>query len=187
MTLAPTGSQTVGPYLRIGLTSMFVTEIAGPDVPGERVTLRGRVLDGDRKPIDDALIEVWQANAEGVYADPADPRGESLTSGFMGFGRSPTDDDGVFQFTTIKPGPTPGPDGATQAPHLVVIVFMRGLLRHLVTRLYFPDEPANDTDPVLRLVPEERRASLIARRTDGGALEWNIVMQGPDETVFFAT
>ena len=187
MGLHPTTSQTIGPFLRIGLTPMFVTEIAGPDVPGERITLRGRVLDGDGKPVNDALIEVWQANAAGRYAHPDDTQEKPLTPGFQGFGRSPTDDDGVFHFTTIKPGATPGPDGLMQAPHLAVTVFMRGLLRQLVTRVYFPGDPANATDPVLQLVPEERRATLIARPAADGALEWDIHLQGPDETVFFAT
>lgn len=187
MSQFPTASQTVGPFLRIGLTSMFVTEIAGPEVPGQRVTIRGRVLDGDGKSVNDALVEVWQANAEGKYADPADTQEKPLTPGFVGFGRSPTDDDGMFHFTTVKPGTVPGSDGTIQAPHLVVVVFMRGLLRHLVTRLYFPDEPANATDPILRLVPEERRATLIARPVEDGTLAWNILLQGPDETVFFAT
>jgi protocatechuate 3,4-dioxygenase, alpha subunit len=187
MSLHPTGSQTVGPYLRIGLTPMFVTEIAGPEVPGTRVTIRGRVLDGDGKPVNDALIEVWQANADGRYAHPDDTREQPLAGGFLGFGRSPTDDDGVFHFTTIVPGQVPGPDGQMQAPHLVVLVFMRGLLRHLVTRLYFPGDPANETDPVLRLVPAERRDTLIARPAENGELAWNVVLQGADETVFFAT
>jgi protocatechuate 3,4-dioxygenase, alpha subunit len=187
MSLHPTASQTVGPYLRIGLTPMFVTDIAGPEVPGERITLRGHVLDGDGKPVNDALIEVWQANAAGKYAHPDDTQEKPLTSGFLGFGRSPTDDDGVFHFTTIKPGSAPDPDGQLQAPHLVVVVFMRGILRQLVTRLYFPGDPANDTDPILRLVPTERRTTLIARAVGDGALEWDIHLQGSAETVFFAT
>lgn len=187
MSLHPTGSQTVGPYLRIGLTPMFVTEIAGPDVPGTHVTIHGRVLDGDGKSVNDALIEVWQADAQGSYAQSDDPQEDPPASGFRGFGRSPTDDEGVFHFTTIVPGPVPGPDGRVQAPHLVVLVFMRGLLRHLVTRLYFPGDLANDTDPVLQLVPAERRETLIARPVANGELAWNIVLQGAEETVFFAT
>ena len=187
MSLHPTASQTVGPFLRIGLAPMTITEIAAPDVPGERFTLRGRVFDGDGAPVNDALIEVWQANAEGRYAHPDDTQEKPPTPQFLGFGRSPTDDEGAFHFTTIKPGPVPGPDGQPQAPHLVVVVFMRGLLRHLVTRLYFPDEPANETDPVLSLVPTDRRATLIARLAPDGALEWDIHLQGADETVFFAT
>jgi protocatechuate 3,4-dioxygenase alpha subunit len=187
MGLHPTASQTIGPYLRIGLTPMFVTEIAGPDVPGERITLRGRVLDGDGRPVNDALIEVWQANAAGRYAHPDDTQEKPLTPGFQGFGRSPTDDDGAFRFTTIKPGSASGSDGQMQAPHLAVVVFMRGLLRQLVTRVYFPGDPANATDPVLQLVPVERRATLIARPAADGTLEWDIHLQGADETVFFAT
>ncbi len=187
MGLHPTASQTIGPYLRIGLTPMFVTEIAGPDVPGEHITLRGRVLDGDGKPVNDALIEVWQANAAGRYAHPDDTKEKPLTPGFQGFGRSPTDDDGAFRFTTIKPGSVPSPDGQTQAPHLAIVVFMRGLLRQLVTRVYFPGDPANATDLVLQLVPVERRATLIARPAADGTLEWDIHLQGADETVFFAT
>jgi len=187
MGLHPTASQAIGPYLRIGLTPMFVTEIAGPDVPGERITLRGRVLDGDGRPVNDALIEVWQANAEGRYAHPDDTQEKPLTPGFQGFGRSPTDDDGAFRFTTIKPGSASGSDGQMQAPHLAVVVFMRGLLRQLVTRVYFPGDPANATDPVLQLVPVERRATLIARPAADGTLEWDIHLQGADETVFFAT
>jgi len=187
MGLHPTASQTIGPYLRIGLTPMFVTEIAGPDVPGERITLRGRVLDGDGRTVNDALIEVWQANAAGRYAHPDDTQEKPLTPGFQGFGRSPTDDDGAFRFTTIKPGSGSGSDGQMQAPHLAVVVFMRGLLRQLVTRVYFPGDPANATDPVLQLVPVERRATLIARPAADGTLEWDIHLQGADETVFFAT
>ena len=187
MSLHPTASQTVGPFLRIGLAPMTITEIARPDVPGERFILRGRVLDGDGAPVNDALIEVWQANADGRYANPDDTREKPLISQFLGFGRSPTDDDGSFHFSTIKPGRVPGPDGHPQAPHLVVVVFMRGLLRHLVTRLYLPDEPANETDPVLSLVPTDRRATLIARLAPDGALEWDIHLQGVNETVFFAT
>ena len=187
MSLHPTASQTVGPFLRIGLTPMTITEIAGLDVPGERVTLRGRVLDGNGAPVNDALIEVWQANAEGRYAHSDDSQEKPLTPQFLGFARSPTDDDGAFHFTTIKPGPVPALDGQPQAPHLVVVVFMRGLLRHLVTRLYFPNEPANETDPVLQLAPAGRRETLIARPAPDGALEWDIHLQGSDETVFFAT
>lgn len=187
MSLHPTASQTVGPFLRIGLAPMTITEIAAPDVPGERITLRGRVFDGDGAPVNDALIEVWQANAEGRYTHPDDTQEKPLTPQFLGFGRSPTDDAGAFHFTTIKPGPVPGSDGQPQAPHLVVVVFMRGLLRHLVTRLYFPDEPANTSDPALTLVPAERRATLIARPSPDGALEWDIHLQGADETVFFST
>ena len=154
---------------------------------GERVTLRGRVLDGDGKPVNDAVVEIWQANALGKYAHPEDTQDKPVEAGFRGFGRSLTRSDGGYRFATIKPGPVPGPGGALQAPHLVVTVFMRGLLKHLLTRMYFPDEPANATDAILQLVPADRRSTLIARRVAGerAALEWDIVVQGGNETAFF--
>lgn len=178
-----TASQTVGPYFSIGLTPLVTTEIAGADVPGERVVIQGRVLDGDAKPVDDALLEIWQADAAGNFATPAfdtPPR-------FHGFGRVPTDNNGAFRFSTIKPGAVRGPAGWRQAPHLLVAVFMRGLLKHLTTRVYFPDEPANADDPVLQCVPAPRRATLVARRLSASpsVLEWNVCLQGADETVFF--
>jgi protocatechuate 3,4-dioxygenase alpha subunit len=178
MSAGITPSQTVGPFFHIGTSALVRPDIAGPDTPGERVVLRGRVLDGDGAPVDDALIEIWQADAEGRYAE--------TPGGFHGFGRVATDDDGAFRFTTVKPGRVPGPGGRLQAPHLAVNVFMRGLLKHLVTRIYFPDEPANAEDPILQNVPAERRATLVARPgTKAGELEWNVILQGPDETVFF--
>lgn len=174
MNLVATASQTVGPYFHIGLDRLCVSDLAG-NAPGEKLVIRGRVLDGDGKPVNDALIELWQA----------DPHGKFGQAGFAGFGRVATDDGGGFRFTTLKPGTVPGPDGAPQAPHIVAAVFMRGLLRHLVTRIYFQDEPANATDAVLRLVPAERLATLIAKKTEDGVLEWNVILQGRDETVFF--
>jgi protocatechuate 3,4-dioxygenase, alpha subunit len=187
MNLRATASQTVGPFFRIGLEPMFIPVVAGPETPGEHVTIRGQVRDGEGKPIPDAVIETWQADAQGVYADPEDPHSGATPSGFAGFGRSPTDDQGGFSITTIIPGRVPGPGETLQAPHLVVVVFMRGLLRHLVTRMYFPDEAANADDPVLALVPAERRQTLVARREgdQDGALSWDIIMQGANETVFF--
>jgi protocatechuate 3,4-dioxygenase alpha subunit len=185
MNLEPTSSQTVGPFLHLGLCGVRRDELAGPGVEGERVTVEGRVLDGDGKPVCDALIESWQADARGKYAHPDDRQDRPIAPGFGGFGRVPTDDAGVFRFTTIKPGGTPGPGGRPQAPHLAITVFMRGLLRHLVTRLYFPDEPGNREDPILRLVPADRRHTLIAKPTGPGKLAWDVHLQGPDETVFF--
>lgn len=187
MSLHTTASQTVGPFFRIGLEPMFTPVVAGPEAPGEHVTIRGRVLDGDGAPVPDAVIETWQADAEGRYPDPSGPRPPLASSGFRGFGRTPTDDEGRFTLTTVKPGRAPGPDGATQAPHLVALVFMRGLLRHLLTRMYFPNEASNDDDPILRLVPLERRATLIARPapSEDNVLLWDIHLQGDDETVFF--
>jgi protocatechuate 3,4-dioxygenase alpha subunit len=179
----PTASQTVGPFFHIGLAP--ITDLTFPGLPGERMTIVGRVLDGDGKPVNDALIEIWQANAQGKYAHPEDRQDKPLHSGFSGFGRLATDAQGSFRFTTIKPGRVPGPGGVLQAPHLLAAVFMRGLLKHLVTRVYFPDEPANDSDPVLNLVPAERRATLVASRRSDAQLEWNVVLQGERETAFF--
>jgi protocatechuate 3,4-dioxygenase alpha subunit len=185
MSFQATASQTVGPYFGIGLQPLYCSDIAAPGVEGERVRVQGMVLDGDGAPIPDALIEVWQANAHGRYAHPEDRQDKPLTPGFVGFGRIPTDAHGRFAFTTIKPGPVPGPNGELQAPHLAICVLMRGLLKQVATRMYFSDEPANVGDPVLRLVPESRRGTLIARRLAAGSFEWNVRMQGADETVFF--
>jgi protocatechuate 3,4-dioxygenase, alpha subunit len=185
VSLFATGSQTVGPYLHIGVDWLVTRNIAGRGVKGERFTISGRLLDGDGDGVADGLVEIWQANAHGKYAHPEDRQAKPLERGWRGFGRIPTDANGAFRFSTIKPGRVPGPDGKAQAPHLVVSVFMRGLLKHLATRMYFPDEPANAEDPVLKLVPAARRATLIAKRKGKGALEWNIFLQGRDETVFF--
>jgi protocatechuate 3,4-dioxygenase, alpha subunit len=185
--LQATTSQTVGPYLHIGLTWLNRDNLVGPGVTGEQVTIQGRMLDGDGKPVNDGLVEVWQANAHGKYAHPEDKQSKPIEPGFKGFGRIPTDAEGAFRFTTIKPGRVPGLGGALQAPHLAITIFLRGELKHLVTRIYFPDEPSNAEDPILKLVPAERRATLIAKKSAGGkgALEWNIVLQGDNETVFF--
>jgi protocatechuate 3,4-dioxygenase alpha subunit len=185
MSLYATGSQTVGPYLHIGLTWLVTRNIAPAGVKGERVTVQGRLVDGDGAPVNDGLIEIWQANALGKYAHPQDLQKKPLDKRFRGFGRIPTDARGAFRFTTIKPGAVPGPKGRPQAPHLVVTVFMRGLLKHLATRMYFPDEPANIRDALLGLVPAARRPTLVAKRRSRGVLEWNIVLQGKGETVFF--
>ena len=187
MTLRATTSQTVGPFFTIGLTRMNQTDLAGPGVSGERVTIQGRVFDGDGAPVPDGMIEIWQANAHGKYNHPEDVQDKPVEPGFTGYGRIPTDESGSFSFTTIKPGPVPGPDGKMQAPHIAVSVFMRGLLRRLVTRIYFPDETANALDFALNLVEPSRRWTLIARKVSGhdGVLEWNVVAQGADETVFF--
>ena len=177
MSLQATTSQTVGPYLHIGLTWLIIENLAPAGVAGERVSIEGKVIDGDGKPVNDALVEIWQANAEGKYGQ----------KGFRGFGRSATDDQGMFRFQSIKPGRVPGPGAKLQAPHIAANIFMRGQLKQLVSRIYFPDDPANAEDPVLALVPAERRATLIARKLAGksGILEWNVILQGRDETVFF--
>lgn len=187
MSLWASTSQTIGPFFSIGLTRIKQDNLVGEGVYGERVTIEGRMLDGDGKPVPDGLVETWQANAHGKYAHPEDDQDKSLEAGFKGYVRVMTDDQGKFQFTTIKPGSVPAPDGKTQAPHIAASVFARGLERRLVTRIYFPDEPSNSSDFALNLVEPERRETLIARKVadNSGALEWNIILQGAGETVFF--
>jgi protocatechuate 3,4-dioxygenase alpha subunit len=185
MSLHATTSQTIGPYLRIGLEWMVIEELAPQGVAGERVRIEGRVLDADGKPVNDAAVEIWQANSQGKYASPEDPQEKPVDPRFRGYGRSLTDEAGAFRFRTIKPGRVPGPGGKLQAPHLNVTIFMRGLLKQLVTRMYFPDDAENADDPVLALVPAERRATLIAKKKGEGLLEWNVILQGRNETVFF--
>ena len=185
MSLRASTSQTIGPYLRIGLEWLVIEDLAPPGVPGERVRIEGRVFDADGKPVNDAAVEIWQANSHGKYASPEDSQAKPVAAGFRGYGRSLTDDAGAFRFGTIKPGRVPGPDGRLQAPHLTVTIFMRGLLKQLQTRIYFPDDPANADDAVLRLVPAERRNTLIAEKRGDGTFEWNVLLQGKNETVFF--
>jgi protocatechuate 3,4-dioxygenase alpha subunit len=187
MSLQATTSHTVGPFFAIGLSRLKQDNLAGPGVAGERILIEGRVIDGDGQPVPDALVELWQANSYGKYAHPEDKQEKPLEPGFKGFGRMPTGDDGRFRFTTIKPGQVPGADGKPQAPHIAVSVFARGLQRRLVTRIYFPDDPANAADSALNRVEPGRRGTLIAKKAAGqaGQLEWNVILQGPGETVFF--
>jgi len=187
MSLQATTSQTVGPYFKIGFQWLNRDNLVGEGVSGEPVTIQGRVFDGDGVPVPDAILEIWQANAHGKYDHPEDTQDKPLEPGFKGYGRVPVNAQGGFRFVTIKPGPVPGPDGKEQAPHLVVSVFMRGVLRRLVTRIYFPDEPRNASDFILNLVEAPRRSTLIAKKSAGspGQLEWNVVLQGAEETVFF--
>jgi len=187
MSLTTTTSQTVGPFFLMCLDRLACQDLTTGNPPGERVEIFGRVLDGDRKPVDDAVLEIWQANADGKYPHLEDSQDKPVEAKFRGYGRCPTDTDGRFRFVTIKPGSVPGPDGKLQAPHIAVSVFMRGLLRRLVTRIYFPDDPANDQDFALLLVEASRRETLIANPVPGrtGALEWNVILQGSDETAFF--
>lgn len=187
MSLRTTASQTVGPYLHIGLTWLVTDNLTGPGVSGDPVTIEGRVIDADGKPVDDALIEIWQANAHGRYDHPDDTRDVPVETGFTGFGRVPTDSGGMFRFTTIKPGRVPAASGGLQAPHINVTIFMRGMLKQLRSRIYFPGDPANAGDPVLQRVPPARRDTLVAKSAAGrtGALEWSVVLQGAGETVFF--
>src|ERR1700722_7257850 len=181
-----TPSQTVGPFFSIGLDHLNGANLA-EGIAGEHVAIRGRVLDADGQPVPDAILEIWHADADGRYHHPEHDGTPNDATSFLGFGRIATDAQGHFSFTTIKPGPVPGPGGKPQAPHLQISIFMRGLLKQLVTRLYFPEEPLNASDPVLQVVPESRRETLIARQTkrDENTLEWNVFLQGEKETVFF--
>ncbi len=186
MSLHATTSQTVGPYFSIGLTRLRKADLVGSGVSGEKISISGRVIDGNGKPVPDAMLEIWQANSHGKYAHPEDTQNKTLEPAFQGYGRMGVDENGGFQFTTVKPGAVPGPDGKMQAPHIAVSVFARGLLLRLVTRIYFPEEAANADDYVLNLVEPARRGTLIARKTAAaGAFEWNVILQGVDETVFF--
>jgi protocatechuate 3,4-dioxygenase alpha subunit len=190
-----TPSQTVGPYFKYGLTpngqydwnDAFTGNLVTPDTSGERIRIEGRVFDGEGQPVPDAMLEVWQADSQGRFADPQDKRALPNAT-FRGFGRCGTDANGTYAFDTIKPGPVPDPDGKQQAPHILLAVFARGMLRHLYTRIYFADEAANGSDPVLALVPPDRRATLIATRENGNGnaiYRLDLRLQGDRETVFF--
>jgi protocatechuate 3,4-dioxygenase alpha subunit len=184
----PTPSQTVGPYFRIGLTSKHSKPcVAAPDAKGERIVMKCRVFDGDGLPIDDAMLEVWQADAEGNYNHPDDPKCTGIDPACNGFGRMGTDDGGKCEFQTVKPGRVAGPGNVLQAPHLNLGLFARGMLKQFYTRIYFAGDPANAEDPTLALVPEDRRGTLMAQRDPRNPLEWrfDIHMQGEQETVFF--
>jgi protocatechuate 3,4-dioxygenase, alpha subunit len=181
-----TPSQTVGPYFAIGLPWDAGPLVVPPDTPGA-IQIAGIVYDGKGEPVPDSLIETWQADPDGRFADLHDQGRSSQLPGFRGFARCGTEDgDGRFQLVTVKPGRVPWPGGGEQAPHVDVSVFARGMLHRCVTRIYFADEPeANAADPVLHSVPDERRATLLAEPTDGG-YAFDIRLQGPGETVFFA-
>jgi protocatechuate 3,4-dioxygenase alpha subunit len=189
-----TPSATVGPFFLFGLVpstyggeDVITNNLVTPDAAGEKIRIEGRVLDGDGAPIPDAMLEIWQADAAGRYAHPADTRALP-NAAFKGFGRSPTDGEGRYAFDTIKPGAVPGPNGRMQAPHIAVNLFSRGVLKQMVSRIYFSDEAANAADPVLELVPPARRATLIARREerDGAPVyRLDFKLQGDGETVFF--
>jgi protocatechuate 3,4-dioxygenase alpha subunit len=190
MALRQTPSQTVGPFFSFGLApeqygynfrSIAGSAVADDGTPGTRIRIVGRVFDGEGQPLNDALIEIWQADAEGRYAHPADPR--SSNAAFKGFGRTGTgtDPESRFVFDTVMPGSVAG-----QAPHINVIVLARGMLNHLYTRLYFEDQAdANACDSILQSVPAERRATLLARRDGATTYRFDIRLQGDGETVFF--
>jgi len=188
-----TPSQTVGPFFKYGLTpngeyawnDAFTNSTLTPDVSGNRIRIEGRVFDGDGVAVPDCMLEIWQADAQGRFADPQDKRALPNAS-FRGFARCGTDKDGNYAFETIKPGTVPDLDGKPQAPHILVAVFARGMLRHLYTRIYFSDEAGNAADPVLALVPADRRATLTAVGEAGKPVyRLDLRLQGDDETVFF--
>jgi protocatechuate 3,4-dioxygenase, alpha subunit len=185
----PTPSQTVGPFFHFSLTTdqHSFPRIAGPKAKGERVWLGCRVLDGEGAPVNDAMVEIWQADAAGTYDHPDDPRHATVEPEFFGFGRMATAPDGSCEFETIKPGRVPGPSNRLQAPHLNLAVFARGMLKQLYTRVYFAGEPANEEDPVLALVPKERWSALLAQPDSArsGGWRFDIHLQGEQETVFF--
>lgn len=195
-----TASQTAGPYVHIGLApgaagfkifeQELGTDIAGPNAEGERIRVEGTVFDGTGAPVKDVLIEVWQANAAGVYASPADGRSGDVEDGFRGWGRIISDfETGLFGFDTVKPGVVNGRRGRAMAPHLNLWIVARGINIGLNTRMYFDDEAeANSADPVLSLIEQtNRRKTLVARREmrDGAPVyRFDIRLQGEDETVF---
>ncbi len=191
MTLFQTPSQTVGPFFHYGLVFGGENILASNDARGQRIALTGRVLDGDSAPIADALVEIWQADAAGIYAHPEDPRRDQADPHFRSFGRSDTTyPENHYRFETVKPGRVPAGDGTWQAPHVCARIFARGLLLHLTTRLYFSDESAvNAVDSVLAHVPSDRRCTLLAARDPAAApmpvYRLDLVLQGPRETVFF--
>lgn len=186
--LTPTPAQTAGPYFHLGCTTSHSAGcLAGPDAKGERVRLVCRVLDGDGIPVKDAMIELWQADSEGKFHHPGDSRSGSADLACRGFGRLATDQGGVCTFDTIKPGRVPWHNDTFQAPHFNVSVFARGILKRLATRIYFAHDSANAEDPVLALVPPERRATLMARSDSGnpGIFHFDVCLCGNYETVFF--
>jgi protocatechuate 3,4-dioxygenase alpha subunit len=190
MKLIPTASQTVGPFFHVGLARPELADLTrGGKAEGERITLEGQVRDGDGAPVPDAMLEIWQANAAGRYHHPEDRQEKPLDPDFLGFGRAFTDKDGRYRFVTIRPGQVPGRGNALQAPHIAMTVFARGLLKHLVTRLYFADlRDANEADPVLSGVADEAaRRSLLATAVKGSpsTYRFDVVLQGEGETLFF--
>lgn len=185
----PTGltpSQTVGPFLHIGLPWADGPFVVPEGTPGA-LRVVGTVSDGNGAPVTDGLLETWQADPQGRFDHADDPRRVAWpTHGFRGFGRCPTDAEGRYHVLTVKPGSLPVPEGGQEAPHINVSIFARGLLDRVVTRIYFPDEEqANAADPVLAAVADPARRSTLIARPDAAGLRFDIRLQGDDETVFF--
>ena len=184
-----TPSQTVGPFYAIGLTRKPMNVMALETTQGQRIRVEGQVFDGDGTPIPDVMVEIWQANAYGRYNHPDDKQEKPLDATFSGWGRSGTDENCLYSFETIKPGPVPGDGDTVQAPHINVCVFARGMLVNAYTRIYFADEPANETDPVLNSIKNnKRRRTLIASpgmENGKTVYRFDIRLQGENETVVF--
>jgi len=183
--LIATASQTVGPFFHSGIaTDHALGCVAEASAAGEHITLRFRITDGDGAPVPDALVEVWQVDSGGAAARKPPPGGRLA---FSGFGRLPTGADGTCEFQTVRPGRTRTGEDRPQAPHINVCLFARGLLRHVHTRVYFEGDPALTGDPVMAMVPAERRRTLLARPdpSDEGRWLFDLRLQGDDETVFF--
>ena len=186
-----TPSQTVGPFFAYGLTpngkyawnDAFTNNLVTADVTGDRIRIEGFVYDGDGANVPDAMLEIWQADAQGRFSDPQDSRGLTNSS-FKGFGRCGTGAEG-YSFETIKPGAVLGLHGKPQAPHIVLAIFGRGMTMQSMARIYFDDEPSTASDGVMALVPEDRRYTLIAKKTAPGVYRFDIYLQGENETVFF--
>jgi protocatechuate 3,4-dioxygenase alpha subunit len=186
-------SQTVGPYFAQGLLregdQVFTNVLVSENTEGERIRIEGCVFDAEGRPIEDAMLEIWQANRHGRYNHPLDEQDKPLDPEFMGHGRVSTDINGNYRFETIKPGAVPGPDNKTQAPHINVIVFARGMLSHAFTRIYFEGETLNQDDTVLMGIEDPaHRNTLVATRqeADGTVIyRFDIHFQGENETAFF--
>jgi protocatechuate 3,4-dioxygenase alpha subunit len=182
-----TTSQTLGPFFSIGLSYRNNSSVCAETVDGAHITLSGQVWDGAGTPVSDAQLELWQADSHGRFAGVDPEMTGSIDAGFEGFSRIPTDEHGAFRFQTILPGTVSTLDGVAQAPHIVVVLMMRGILKHLITRIYFANDARNDADPILNAVPQERRSTLLAQLTGApGEYRWDIHLQGEHETVFFA-
>lgn len=190
MKLIPTATQTAGPFFHFGLSRPDWADLTnGGKAQGEKIMLEGVVTDGDGAPVPDAIVEIWQANAAGRYAHPEDQQDKPLDPNFRGFGRAFTDQQGLYRFTTVKPGAVPGRGNSLQAPHIAVSLAARGLLHHIYTRVYFPGEALNKTDPVLGAIenPAAQKTLIAAAKdkTNGAVVfRFDIVLQGKNETVF---
>lgn len=195
--LKESASQTAGPYVHIGLTPNFAeiggvyaedlgAQMAGANAKGERITIVGRVIDGAGAPLRDALLEIWQADASGLYNSQSETRG-SADPDFAGWGRCPTDmETGEFRFETVKPGSVPAKDGRPMAPHVSVWVVARGINLGLNTRMYFADETeANAADPILARIEHKSRIPTLLAKREGDVYRFDIHLQGADETIFF--